>query len=101
MLWPDTGQLGRWKDSHVSLEISLFLLAVGATLAFAVNYSASGVDLAAVGWIPMGVGALGVLLYLLFLAGFAPFSRGSTTEIVERPVSRLYQGGRSRPHLAA
>ncbi|MGE3075810.1 MAG: DUF6458 family protein [Dehalococcoidia bacterium] len=74
----------------MSLGISLFLLAVGAVLAFAVNYTASGVDIAAVGWILMAVGFVGILLYLMFLASFAPFSRGETTrtEIVERPVDR-------------
>ncbi len=74
----------------MSLGISLFLLAVGAVLAFAVNYTASGVDIAAVGWILMGVGFVGILMYLMFLASFAPFSRGETTrtEIVERPVER-------------
>ncbi|MGE0598606.1 MAG: DUF6458 family protein [Dehalococcoidia bacterium] len=74
----------------MSLGISLFLLAVGAVLAFAVNYTASGVDIAAVGWILMAVGFVGILLYLMFLASFAPFSRGDTTrtEIVEHPVDR-------------
>jgi hypothetical protein len=69
----------------MSLGISLFLLAVGAVLAFAVNYTASGVDIAAVGWILMAVGFLGVMLYLFFLASFAPFYRGDTrTDVVER-----------------
>ena len=74
----------------MSLGISLFLLAVGAVLAFAVNYTASGVDIAAVGWILMAVGFVGILMYLMFLASFAPFSRSDTTrtEIVERPVER-------------
>ncbi|MGB4862610.1 MAG: DUF6458 family protein [Tepidiformaceae bacterium] len=74
----------------MSLGVSLFLLAVGAVLAFAVNYTASGVDIAAVGWILMAVGFVGIMLYLMFLASFAPFARGDTTrtEIVERPVDR-------------
>jgi hypothetical protein len=74
----------------MSLGISLFLLAVGAVLAFAVNYTASGVDVAAVGWILMAVGFVGIMLYLTFLASFAPMNRGETThtEIVERPVDR-------------
>lgn len=72
----------------MSLGISLFLLAVGAVLAFAVNYSIAEVDIAAVGWILMAVGVLGVFLYFLFLASFAPFYRGDSTrtrEVVERP----------------
>lgn len=77
----------------MSLGISLFLIAVGAVLAFAINYTASGVDIAAVGWILMAVGFVGILMYLLFLASFAPFTRGGTTrtEIVERPVEPRIQ----------
>ena len=73
----------------MSAGISLFLLAVGAVLAFAVNYQVSGVDIAAVGWILMAVGFLGIMMYLLFLASFAPFYRGDTTrtEVVERPTT--------------
>jgi hypothetical protein len=73
----------------MSAGISLFLLAVGAVLAFAVNYQVSGVDVAAVGWILMAVGFLGIMMYLLFLASFAPFSRvdSTRTEVVERPTT--------------
>jgi len=45
---------------------SIFLLAAGLILALAVNVSVSGVDLQLVGWILAGVGALGLLLSLLF-----------------------------------
>lgn len=68
--------------------ISLFLFAVGAVLAFAVNYQVAEVDIAAIGWILMAVGAFGILMYLLFLATFAPFYRGhpaSTIDVVEPP----------------
>lgn len=44
---------------------SLFLLATGAILSFAVTDRIEGVDLTMVGYILMGVGALGVLLSLL------------------------------------
>lgn len=72
----------------MSAGISIFLIAVGAVLAFAVNYTAQGVDINAVGWILMAVGFLGILMYLLFLASFAPFYRGDTrTEVVERPTT--------------
>jgi len=71
----------------MSAGISLFLVAVGAVLAFAVNTTVEGIDLVAVGWILMAVGFLGVMMYFLFLASFAPFYRGdgTRTEIVERP----------------
>lgn len=63
----------------MSLGISLFLIAVGAVLAFAVNYTAQGVDIATVGWILMAVGFIGILMYLMFLATFAPFRRSDVT----------------------
>lgn len=69
----------------MSAGISLFLFAIGAILAFAVNYQAQGVDIAAVGWILMGVGVIGFLMYLLFLATFSPFYRGTTTTTVVDP----------------
>lgn len=76
----------------MSFGISLFMIAVGAVLAFAVNYQVSGIDVAAIGWILMAVGALGVLMYFLFLATFAPFYRGdvSRTEIIERPTTHIH-----------
>jgi hypothetical protein len=76
----------------MSLGVSLFLLAVGAVLAFAVNYQLAEVDIAAVGWILMAVGVVGIFLYFLFLASFAPFYRGGagTTEIVERPTTHIH-----------
>ena len=52
----------------MSAGISLFLFAIGAILAFAVDYQAQGIDIAAVGWILMGVGVFGILMYLMFLA---------------------------------
>ena len=70
----------------MSLGISLFLIAVGAVLAFAVNYTTQGVDIAAVGWILMVVGFLGLMMYLMFLATFAPFRRGETeVDVVDGP----------------
>jgi hypothetical protein len=45
---------------------SIFLIAVGLVLALAVNFSVSGIDLQLVGWILALVGALGLLLSLVF-----------------------------------
>lgn len=67
----------------MSLGISLFLIAVGAVLAFAVSYTTNGVDINAVGWILMVVGFLGLLMYLMFLATFAPFRRSDTVVDVD------------------
>ena len=41
---------------------SLFICAIGAILAFAVDETVQGVDLQLVGWILMGVAVVGVIL---------------------------------------
>ena len=50
----------------MSIGASLFLIAVGAILAFAVTADVSGVDIQVVGWILMAAGGLGLLVSLLF-----------------------------------
>ncbi|MEX2446685.1 MAG: DUF6458 family protein [Dehalococcoidia bacterium] len=56
-----------------ALGFSLFLVAVGAILTFAVRWSVQGVDIAAVGVILMIVGVVGMVLSLLFWTSAAPF----------------------------
>ena len=46
------------------LGTAIVLIAIGAILTFAVSAQVSGVNLVVIGWILMGVGALGVLLEL-------------------------------------
>ena len=50
----------------MGLGVGIFLLAVGAVLAFAIHVTTSGVDLHTIGYILMGVGALGIVLALIF-----------------------------------
>ncbi|MEU4605671.1 DUF6458 family protein [Kribbella sp. NPDC023972] len=50
----------------MGIGVSVFLLAVGGVLAFAVSDRLSGVDLTAVGWVLMGAGAVGLAVALLF-----------------------------------
>jgi hypothetical protein len=50
----------------MGLGVGIFLIAVGAILAFAVNAASGAVDVHIVGWILMGVGLASVLLALLF-----------------------------------
>jgi Domain of unknown function (DUF6458) len=57
----------------MAVGTSLLLIAIGAVLAFAVNYTVSGVDIQAIGAILVVVGIIGLLFSLLFLASFAPF----------------------------
>ena len=55
----------------MGIGVSVFLIAVGAILAFAVNVTASGVDLATVGFILMAVGAIGLAVALAVVNGWA------------------------------
>ena len=64
-----------------AMGISLFLIAVGAILAFAVSTTVSGIEVQTIGAILLGVGFLGILMSLLFMMSFSPFgsrdSRGT------------------------
>lgn len=68
-----------------ALGISLFLIAVGAVLAFALaTTEAAGVELQTIGWILMAVGGLGILMAMLFMMSFSPFgSRGDTSTHID------------------
>ena len=50
----------------MGIGASIFLVAVGAILAFAVTADVQGIDIATVGWILMIVGIVGFLLSLIF-----------------------------------
>ena len=45
---------------------SIFLLAVGAILAFAVNAQISGIDINIIGWILMAAGLVGLIITLWY-----------------------------------
>jgi uncharacterized protein DUF6458 len=64
----------------VGIGVSIFLFAIGAILAFAVDAQTRGIDLNAVGVILMIVGAVGVLLSLLFWSSWGGF--GSRRETI-------------------
>jgi hypothetical protein len=71
----------------MGIGVSLFLIAVGAILAWAVNVTTSGLDINLVGVILMVIGGLGLLLSLLFWSSFSPYGRGrdqQTTVVRER-----------------
>ena len=55
----------------MGIGVSVFLLAVGAILAFAVDFQASGIDINTVGVILMIVGAIGLLFSLLFWSSWS------------------------------
>jgi hypothetical protein len=54
----------------VGIGTSLFLIAVGAILYFAVNASISGLSIATVGLILMIVGVIGLLISLFLLSSW-------------------------------
>jgi hypothetical protein len=49
----------------VGIGTSIFLIAVGAILTFALDVSVGGVNLDVVGWILMGAGALGLVIFAM------------------------------------
>jgi hypothetical protein len=61
---------------------SLLLIALGAILAWAVDYRIAGVDIKVVGVILLTVGVVGLLLSLLFWASFAPFRRRPADQVI-------------------
>ena len=52
----------------MGIGVSVFLLALGAILAFAVDASVQGLDLSAIGWILMLAGLIGLVVDLAVLA---------------------------------
>jgi len=72
----------------MGIGVSLFLLAVGAILTFAVEVTAEGFDINMVGIILMIVGGIGLLASMLFWSSFSPYRRdtGGTTVVRDREV---------------
>jgi len=70
----------------VGIATSIFLIAVGAILAFAVEVNAEGFDINTLGVILMIVGGLGALLSLVFWGSWGGFGRRDV--VVERPLQR-------------
>jgi uncharacterized membrane protein len=75
----------------MGIGVGIFLIAVGAVLAFAIHITnTSGIDLHTIGVILMVVGGLGILLSLVFWSSWAGpgYRRGgtTTTTVDDRPV---------------
>ena len=68
----------------MGIGVSVFLIAVGAILAFATNLSVNEFDLDTVGVILMIVGLLGLVVTLLFWSDFSPYRRGRRDDVVVR-----------------
>jgi hypothetical protein len=73
----------------MGIGVSIFLIAIGAVLAFAVHASNSTVNVNTVGWILMGVGLAGALLSMIFWSSWAGpgywTTRRRTTYVDEGP----------------
>ena len=70
----------------MGIGTSIFLIAVGAILKFAITENVQGVDLGVVGVILMVVGAAGLLLSFLWMTIWADRRRG--TVVADRAVVR-------------
>jgi len=68
----------------MGIGVSIFLIAVGAILKFAVNATTSGVDLQTVGVILMVVGAIGLLASLIFWSSWCGFGNRGRDEVYVR-----------------
>ena len=66
----------------MGIGASVFLLAVGAILAFAVDYTVSGVDINVVGWILMAAGVIGLFTTTLIFG-----RRDRVVETTSAPVT--------------
>jgi Domain of unknown function (DUF6458) len=53
----------------MGIGASLFLIAVGAILTFALNLHVGGINLDVIGWILMVVGALGLIVTMVIWGG--------------------------------
>jgi hypothetical protein len=68
----------------MSIGSSVFLLAVGAILRYAVTATVSGISIQTIGLILMLAGILGLALSLLYLFAWQP-RRAGGERVVERP----------------
>ena len=73
----------------MGIGVSIFLLAIGAILAFAVDFQASGLDINTVGVILMIVGVIGLLASFLFWdrmgMGGGGYRRTVARDVVDEP----------------
>lgn len=68
----------------MGLGVSIFLIAVGAILTFAVHYTTASVSVPTVGVILMAVGALGLLATLTLWGSWGRRGPARTTQTYER-----------------
>jgi hypothetical protein len=59
------GTLGDGNNRLMGIGVSIFLIAVGAILTFAVHATVAGLDLHVVGWVLMLAGVAGLALFFV------------------------------------
>jgi Domain of unknown function (DUF6458) len=64
---------------------SIFLIAVGAILRYAVTATLSGISIQTIGLILMIAGVAGLVLSLLYMLAWSPRRRVVADRVVERP----------------
>jgi hypothetical protein len=72
----------------MGIGTSIFLIALGAILAFAVNADVSGLEISTIGIILMVCGILGLLISLLYANMARGRARGGDTVVRDRVVER-------------
>ena len=70
----------------MGIGVSIFLLAVGAILTFALDVNVSGIDLDTVGVILMIVGIIGLLASMMFWNSWGGFNRSDRVVVRDREV---------------
>jgi sulfite exporter TauE/SafE len=73
----------------MGLGTSLFLIAVGAILDFAVSVNTQGFNIHTIGVILMVVGAIGVVLSLIFWSSWGGFGSRDTVVVDDRARRRV------------
>jgi len=68
---------------------SIFLLALGAILAFAVHANISGIDINIIGWILMAAGLIGLIITLWY---WNSRRRTVVTRQTQQPIGGGYRG---------
>ena len=76
----------RGDTSLMGIGASIFLIAIGAILVWAVNAEVAGVDIDAVGVILMIVGGIGILLSIMFWSSWGGVRRRETVVDDRGPV---------------
>jgi hypothetical protein len=68
----------------MGIGVSLLLIALGAILIWGVSYEVGGMNVDAIGWILLVVGALGAVLSMIFWSSWGGFHRREERVVVDR-----------------